>query len=138
MAKEIKTKPTAENVDAFLSKTDEKKKKDALELLKLFKTITKEKPELWGNGIIGFGRFRYKYPTGQQGEWMKTGFSVRKSNFSLHLMSGAQTHSKLLKKLGKHKTGTGCVYINKLEDIDREILQQVVKDSWKMVSEKYK
>lgn len=137
---EIKTKPTKESVETYINKlTDEKKKKDALELLKLYKSITKKKPVLWGNAIIGFGQFHYKSERSkQEGDWMLAGFSPRKQNLSLHLMSGMEKSKTLFSKLGKHKTGIGCVYINKLEDIDMKILEKIIRTSWETVCKKYK
>jgi len=137
---ENKTKPTKENVEDHLNKlTDEKKKKDAFELLKIFKKVTKEKPVLWSNAIIGFGQFHYKSERSkQEGDWMLSGFSPRKQNISLHLMSGMEKNKALLEKLGKHKTGTGCVYINKLEGVDMKILEKIIRNSWEVVCKKYK
>jgi hypothetical protein len=88
---------------------------------------TKEKPKMWGSSIVGFGNKRYKSPsTDREVEWFKIGFSPRKANFSVYLVSGLQQHADALKKLGKHKTGGGCLYINKLADVDINVLEEII------------
>ena len=91
--------------------------------------VTKKKPKIWGTSIVGFGKYRYKYESGREGEWFLTGLSSRKNNVVLYVMSGFAAHVELLKKLGKFKTGSGCLYIKKLEDIDKKTLQQLITDS---------
>lgn len=129
----IKTKQTELSVDDFLSSIrDEQKRKDSLTLLKMFKKISGEKPKIWGSSIIGFGKKIYKSPaTGREVEWFKLGFSPRKANISLQLVIDVRKHSGLLKKFGKHKAGVGCLYINKLSDIDTKVLEKLVKEAVK-------
>lgn len=124
---EIKTKPTASSVDEFINKIEnEQKRKDSFVILKLMEMATKEKPRMWGTAMIGFGDVRYSSPaTGREVDWFKIGFSPRKANLSLHLMD-LQIHADALKKLGKYKTGSGCLYINKLEDIDIKVLEGMI------------
>ncbi len=124
---EIKTKPTSSSVSSFIdSIPDEQKRKDSLVILKLMEQSIKEKPKMWGSSMIGFGDVRYKSPaTGREVDWFKIGFSPRKANLSLHLID-LKPHADALSKLGKHKTGTGCLYINKLEDIDIEVLEKII------------
>lgn len=124
---EIKTKPTSLSVKDFINGiTDEQKRKDSLIILKLMEKAMKEKPKMWGSSMIGFGDVRYKSPaTGREVDWFKIGFSPRKANLSLHLLD-IQRHADALKKLGKHKTGVGCLYINKLEDVDIKILEKMI------------
>jgi hypothetical protein len=124
---EIKTKPTSLSVEDFINSiTDEQKQKDSLIILKLMEKAMKEKPKMWGSSMIGFGDVRYKSPaTGREVDWFKIGFSPRKGNLSLHLID-IQRHADALKKLGKHKTGVGCLYINKLEDVDIKILEKMI------------
>mgnify|MGYP000963383269 FL=1 len=119
---EIKTKPTLVSVVDFIETLpDEQKRKDSYVILKLMEKATKEKPQMWGKSLIGFGKLRYKSPTsGREVDWFKIGFSPRKANFSLHLIN-LQQHADALKKLGKHKVGLGCLYINKLEDVDIKV-----------------
>ena len=124
---EIKTKPTSSSVAGFIdSIPDEQKRKDSQVILKLMEKAMKEKPKMWGSSMIGFGDVRYKSPaTGREVDWFKIGFSPRKANLSLHLIN-LQQHADALKKLGKHKTGGGCLYINKLEDVDIKVLERII------------
>lgn len=128
---EIKTKPTNDNVVAFINKiSDEQKRKDCFVLIDMMKAASGEEPVLWSNSIVGFGNKRYKSPnTGREVDWLLIGFAPRKANLSLYVSVGIQEHSAALKKLGKHKTGVGCLYINKLEDVDLNVLQGIIKTS---------
>ena len=128
---EIKTKPTNDNVFAFINKiSDEQKRKDCFVLIDMMQSATGEEPVLWSNSIIGFGNKRYKSPnTGREVDWLLIGFAPRKTNLSLYVSVGIQEHAAALKKLGKHKTGVGCLYINKLEDVDLKVLQGIIKTS---------
>src|SRR5687767_14051179 len=125
---EIKTKQTESSVDSFIeSIKDEQKRKDSQVILKMMEKATKEKPKMWGSSMIGFGKMRYKSPaTGREVDWFKIGFAPRKANISLHLTLDIQKHEEALKKLGKHKTGVGCLYINKLEDVDIKVLEKMI------------
>jgi len=124
---QIKTKPTSLSVEDFINSIpDEQKRKDSLVILKLMEKAMKTKPKMWGSSMIGFGDVRYKSPaTGREVDWFKIGFSPRKANLSLHLID-LQRHADALKKLGKYKTGTGCLYIVKLEDVDVKILEKMI------------
>lgn len=125
---EIKTKPTTSSVIDFIeSIADEQKRKDSHVILKLMEKATKEKPKMWGSSMIGFGDVRYKSPTtGREVDWFRMGFSPRKANLSLHLGLNLKQHAEALEKLGKHKTGVGCVYINKLEDVEMKELERMI------------
>jgi hypothetical protein len=132
MAKaEIKTKETDASVEDFINSVkDDQKRKDSLTILKLMKKASKEKPKMWGSSIIGFGNITSKSPrTGREVDWFKIGFSPRKASISLYLMSGLKKHAVDLKKLGKHKTGVGCLYINKLEDVDMKVLERMINNT---------
>jgi hypothetical protein len=124
---EIKTKQTSNSVDGFInSLPDEQKRKDSQVIVKMMKKAMKEDPKMWGSSMIGFGNVRYKSPTtGREVDWFKIGFSPRKANLSLHLID-IQRHADALGKLGKHKTGVGCLYINKLEDVDIKVLEKMI------------
>lgn len=124
---EIKTKETASSVADFISSiADEQKRKDSKTILKMMEKATKLKPKIWGSSLIGFGNIRYKSPaTGREVDWFKIGFSPRKANLSIYLMD-LKKHADALKKLGKHKTGAGCLYINKLEDVDIKVLEKMI------------
>lgn len=125
---EIKTKPTSESVHDFINTVqDEQKRKDCFVLLEIMKKATGEEPALWGSSIIGFGIKRYTSPTtGREVDWLLIGFSPRKANLSLYISVGIKEHADALEKLGKHKTGVGCLYINKLEEIDLEVLTVLI------------
>ena len=124
---EVKTKPTSSSVASFfVSISDEQKRKVSHVIFKLMEKAIKEKPKMWGSSMIGFGNVRYKSPaTGREVDWFKIGFSPRKANLSLHLID-LQRLADSLKKLGKHKTGSGCLYINKLEDVDIKVLEKMI------------
>ena len=98
----------------------------------MMKKATKEEPKMWGSSIIGFGNVRHKSPkTGREVDWLKIGFSPRKANISLYLSINIKEHAATLEKLGKHKTGVGCLYINKLDDIDIKVLKGMIDASVK-------
>ena len=130
---EIKTKPTSASVEDFMNAvTDEQKRKDCFVLLEMMKKATGEEPVLWGSSIIGFGNKRYKSPaTGREVDWLVIGFAPRKANISLYLMMDIKKQAAVLEKLGKHKTGVGCLYINKLKDIDLKVLKGMIENSLK-------
>lgn len=132
---EIKTKPTSASVEDFINMvTDEQKRKDSFVLLEMMKKASGEEPVLWSSSVIGFGNKRYKSPaTGREVDWLRIGFSPRKANLSLYISVGIKEHETTLKKLGKHKTGAGCLYINKLEDIDLKILKGMIESSLTIV-----
>jgi hypothetical protein len=135
---ELKTKPGGD-VTAFLaSVTDEIKKKDCLELLKLMKQVTKEEPVLWGGSMVGFGTYEYKGKSGRSGTWFITGFSPRKQNLTVYIMPGFSRYDELMKKLGKHTTGVSCLYMNNLDDVDIKVLKELVTLSYKYMKEKFK
>ncbi|MES2848673.1 MAG: DUF1801 domain-containing protein [Bacteroidota bacterium] len=129
----IKTKPTAASVEDFINNlTAEQKRKDSFVLLEMMKKASGEEPVLWSNSIIGFGNKRYKSPTtGREVDWLLIGFAPRKTNLSLYLMVNIKEQAAALEKLGKHTTGVGCLYINKLEDIDLEVLKGMIDASLK-------
>jgi hypothetical protein len=129
---EIKTKQTDSSVEDFINKiSDEQKRKDSYAILAMMKKATKEEPRMWGSSLVGFGFVRYKSPnTGREVDWFRLGFSPRKANFSLHLIN-LQQHDVALKKLGKYKTGVGCLYINRLSDINLDVLEGIIEASAK-------
>ena len=123
----IKTTETSASVEDFINAIpDEQKRKDSFVILELMKKATGEEPKMWGASIIGFGNLRYESPTsGRQVDWFKIGFSPRKANISLYMMD-LSVHEASLAKLGKFKTGAGCLYINKLADVDVKVLKDMV------------
>jgi len=127
---ELKTKRNKGDVEAFLnSVANEKKRQDSFTILDLMKKITGMEPEMWGDSIVGFGSYHYKYGSGREGDWFVTGFSPRKQSLTLYIMSGFDEYDRLLSKLGKHSTGKSCLYIKKIEDIDIDALEELVKRS---------
>lgn len=130
---DIKTKPTSASVEDFINTiTDEQKRKDSFVLLEMMKKASGEEPKMWGTSLIGFGEKRYKSPaTGREVDWLRIGFSPRKANLSLYISVGIKEHAAALEKLGKHKTGVGCLYINKLADIDVKVLKGMIEASLK-------
>ena len=130
---ELKTKLNDASVDAFINTFPEETRKDCLEILKIMKQATKAEPKMWGSSIVGFGTYHYKGKSGREGDWMQVGFSPRKQNLTLYLSSGVERHKALLKKLGKHSVGKGCLYIKRLEDIDKKTLKELVGESVKIV-----
>lgn len=127
---EPKTRPTMESVEKFVNRiADEQRRKDCFRVLEIMKAVTKVEPAMWGTSIVGFGRHNYKYESGTKGEWFLCGFSPRKQDLTLYLMSGLERYSELLKKLGKHKTGRACLYIKKLDDVDLPTLKTLIKES---------
>ncbi len=136
---ELKTKPNKESVNKFLEAVkDERKREDSFKVLELMKKVTKEEPVMWGPSIVGFGSYHYKYESGREGDMCITGFSPRKQNLTIYIMPGFKRYSELMKKLGKHKTGSSCLYINKLEDVDLKVLKQLITESVKYMKKTYK
>jgi hypothetical protein len=129
---QIKTRPTTVSVQDFINSiADEQKRKDTQVICKLMEKAMKLKPKIWGSAMIGFGDMRYKSPaTGREVDWFRIGFSPRKANFSLHLID-LQRHADTLPKLGKYKLGMGCLYINKLADVDIKVLEKIITASVK-------
>jgi hypothetical protein len=127
---ELKTKPGDDSVEAFLNSVeDDQKREDAFALLTLMKEVTGEEPTMWGDSIVGFGSYHYRYASGREGDWFLTGFSPRKRNLSLYIMAGFDEYDDLLAKLGKFKTGKSCLYLKRLEDVDVEVLRELVRQS---------
>ena len=136
---ELKTKVNDDSVEAFLNTVDdEQKKADSFKLLSIMEETTGKKGKMWGAAIIGFGSYHYKYASGQEGDWMLTGFSPRKQALTLYLMSGNEHFEKERGQLGKHKTGKSCLYIKKLSDIDEVVLRDMIKKSVDIISKRYK
>lgn len=137
----IKTKPSDFDIDKFLMSVEpEKKRVDSLELKKLFDSVVKEKPSLWNNNMIGYGSYHYKSDRSkQEGEWPLTGFSPRKQYIAIYIMSHVSNYKDLLSKLGKYKISTGsCIYVNKIEDINLDVLKEIISTSVSDMKKTYK
>jgi hypothetical protein len=125
-----KTKPTQVSVAAFIDAlADETKRADAKALVKLMQSATGEKPKMWGPSIVGFGSCHYKYESGREGDTPLVGFSPRKAAAVLYGVTGSSDSDALLAKLGNHSTGKGCLYIKKLSEVDRKVLEAMVVKS---------
>jgi hypothetical protein len=135
---ELKTKATEQSVEDFLDKIpDEQVRDDCRALVKLMKKATGFAPKMWGPAIVGFGKYHYKYESGHEGDMCLAGFSPRKQNITLYVMPYSLEKNDLLSKLGKHKTGKGCLYIKKLADVDEKVLGKLVTESVEALQKKY-
>tara|TARA_R110002126_G_scaffold50089_13_gene138132 strand:+ start:5582 stop:6025 length:444 start_codon:yes stop_codon:yes gene_type:complete len=145
MAKaDIKTKATSADVDGFVAAAEPKRRQDeARQLIDLFRKVTGEEPAMWGPSIIGFGSYSYKYDSGREGTMCRTGFSPRKAKLTLYLMGAYCTpdaeaeQQRLLGQLGKHSVGKSCLYINRLEQVDLKVLEQLMRNNWLLMNERY-
>lgn len=127
---ELKTKATEASVTAFLDGiADEQKRHDAFAVMNLMHEVTGSEGKMWGSAIVGFGDTHYQYANGRKNDWFLTGFSPRKQNLTLYITGGFDAHGDLLAKLGKHKIGGGCLYINKLKDVDLATLRELIRRS---------
>jgi hypothetical protein len=127
---ELKTKKNEQSVQAFLDAVpDERQRQDSQAVLELMKRVTGSEPRMWGDSIVGFGDYHYRYATGREGDWFLVGFSPRKQNLTLYIMAGFDQYDELMARLGKYKTGKSCLYINKLADIDQDVLAELVRQS---------
>lgn len=130
---EAKTKPTGQSVASFINKiSDPQTREDCFTIAKLMKDATRSEPRMWGSSIVGFGLQHYKYASGREGDWPLIGFSPRKQNLTLYVgLSGIDSHAELLKKLGKHSVGKGCLYLKSLSDVHFPTLKKLIRDSVK-------
>ncbi len=138
MAKaELKTKPNNVSVEDFLNEiSDEQKREDSKEIAAFMQKATGAKPKMWGDSIIGFGNRHLKYESGRELDWMEIGFSPRKQNLTLYLTNGEVLDADLLAKLGKHKPGKGCLYFKRLSDVDKNVLEDLIKESVENIRKK--
>ncbi|MCI4670898.1 MAG: DUF1801 domain-containing protein [Bacteroidia bacterium] len=133
-----KTIPTELSVDEFLEGIQQpRRKEESKELVILFKELTQEEPVMWGSSIIGFGSYHYKYESGREGDMFIAGFSPRKTSFSFYNLAGAEGYDELLSSLGKYKSGKSCLYVNKLGDIDLNVLREIILRSVESVKKRY-
>lgn len=129
---ELKTKKNAQSVDDFFARiVDEQSRSDCLALAKLMSDITKAEPTMWGTSIVGFGSYHYRYASGREGDWFVTGFSPRKQNLTLYVMTGFDDVPDLMEKLGKYTTGKSCLYVKRLEDLHIPTLKKLIRHSIK-------
>ncbi len=127
---ENKTQRNDGDVMAYLESVQNKRRReDSLVVLKIMEEVTSEPAEMWGSSIVGFGSYHYKYESGREGDFMISGFAPRKQALTLYIMGGFDRHEELLAKLGKHRTGSSCLYINKLTDVDLDVLREIISES---------
>ena len=138
MPYEAKTKPTALDAREFLQTVeDENRRADAVRLLEMMQNVTGEPPVLWGPSIVGFGSYRYQYPTGHGGTAAATGFSPRKSALTVYVAEGFEAHPDLMARLGKYRTGKSCLYVKRLSDIDETVLEELIRRSLAYLRRRY-
>lgn len=134
----LKTAQNSASVNAFIDAVEHpRRRQDAQALLALFGRVTGLKPKMWGASIVGYGRYEYRYESGREGEFFLTGFSPRKSSLTIYIMPGYQDLSELLDRLGKHKLGKSCLYINKLDDVDLGVLEEIIQFGLDYMCSKY-
>lgn len=134
----LKTKKNDESVQAYLDAIEnEERQQDCQRIHKMMQKITGHPGSMWGESIVGYGSYHYKYESGREGDWFLSGFSNRKQSISLYIMSGFSGYEELLDQLGKHKTGKSCLYVNKLADIDEAVLKEMISASVAYMREKY-
>lgn len=139
MAKaKLKTTQNEKDVRAFLNAVDhDKRREDSLAVLEMMEKITGKEAKMWGSSIVGFDQYHYKYDSGREGDFFKVGFSPRKQSLTVYIMPGFERYDELMQQLGKYKTGKSCLYINKMEDVDQNVLQQLIKESYEYMTKKY-
>jgi hypothetical protein len=127
---QLKTQPNKKSVEDFLNGVEnDTKRQDSFTILEMMKAATGEEPIMWGDSIVGFGTYRYKYASGKAAEWFLTGFSPRVQNLTLYIMDGFEEYDDLLGKLGKHSTGKSCLYVRRLENVDLDVLKEMIEKS---------
>ena len=133
-----KTRPGKQSVSEFINTIDDKgQRADVKKIAAMMRKATGKNARMWGSGIVGYGEYHYKYASGREGDFMITGFSPRKQSISVYIMPGFASFGGLMKKLGKHKTGKSCLYINRLSDVDEKVLQKLIDDSVKLMRQQY-
>ncbi len=135
---ELKTKKNDASVEGFLTGVEnERRREDSFVVLEMMKRITGKEPTMWGSSIVGFGSYHFRYASGREGDWPRIGFSPRKQSLTLYVMPGFSNYDDLLSRLGKHRTGKSCLYVNKLADVDMDVLEQLIRSSLDAMREMY-
>jgi hypothetical protein len=135
---ENKTKPTQASVSSFLNAIDDPRKRaDARKVAAMMRRATGKRAKMWGSSIVGYGEYHYKYASGREGDWALTGFSPRKQNLAVYIMPGFDGFPELMGQLGKYKTGKSCLYLNKLDDVDHDVLEKLIAESVKVMRKRY-
>lgn len=135
---DLKTTPTEASVREFLNHiADDQRREDCRTLTHIMQRATGSEPKMWGESIVGFGNYAYKYASGREGEWFLTGFAPRKQNLTLYIMTGFDRHEELMGKLGKYTTGKSCLYVKRLSDIDQNVLTELISESIAALKDKH-
>lgn len=135
---DLKTQKNDKDVPEFLNNIEnEQRKNDCFRLVQLMEEVTKEPPAMWGDSMVGFGSYHYKYASGREGDWFPVGFSPRKQNLTIYILSGFDPFKDILQDMGKYKTSSSCLYVKKLDDIDLDKLAILIRESTKFMKEKY-
>jgi hypothetical protein len=128
----VKTRETGASVQDFIDRVPgEQRRRDARQLLRLMRRVTRQQPRMWGPSIVGFGKHHYRYASGRAGEICMIGFSPRSQALTLYVMSGGKGHGELLKKLGRYKTSKACLYIKRLDDVDLAVLEKIIRSAYR-------
>lgn len=136
---DLKTAPTNADVRTFLDALEnDRRRQDCETLLRMMKRITRTNPVMWGPSIVGFGTYHYRYASGREGDWFLTGFSPRKQALTVYVMAGFKHYATLMKKLGRHSTGSSCLYLKRLDDVDLDVLEELIRESVQHVKRAYR
>jgi hypothetical protein len=134
----LKTSPNDQSVEAYLDGIDnEQKRADSKKIVELMQAVSGQPPVMWGDGIVGFGSYHYKYASGREGDWFLTGFAARQQSLTLYIMAGFDQYDRLMEQLGKYKIGKSCLYIKKLADIDEDVLKTLIEESIAYLKKQY-
>ncbi len=135
---ELKTQANDASVEDFLAAVpNARRREDSAKMLDLMLEVTGEPARMWGDSIVGFGTYHYRYKSGREGDWPRTGFSPRKQYLAIYIMPGFGEYEPLLSRLGKHRTSVSCLYINKLADVDMDVLREIVAGSYQEMARRY-
>ena len=126
----LKTRPSDASVEAFLDSVDnEDRREDARRVIAIMRQVTEEPAKMWGSRLVGFGSYHYRYASGREGDWPLTGLSPGKRNLTVYIMPGFDDYGEMLARLGKHRTGKSCLYVNRLRDVDLNVLKEIIRQS---------
>lgn len=135
---DLKTQPNDASVDDFLASVgNARRRQDSATVLELMQDITGEAPRMWGDSIVGFGSYHYRYQSGREGDWPRIGFSPRKQYLAIYIMPGFGDYEDILTRLGKHRTSVSCLYINKLADVDKDVLCEIMTAAYQEMARRY-
>lgn len=135
---DLKTRANDASVEDFLAAVpNARRREDSGKVLDLMLEVTGEPARMWGDSIVGFGTYHYRYKSGREGDWPRTGFSPRKQYLAIYIMPGFDEYEALLSRLGKHRTSVSCLYINKLADVDMDVLREIVAGSYEEMARRY-